>query len=279
MKIETPVKSSVTPVKSPTVQKVRSYTIDLPSKGQLYDGKSSVEITFLTTLDIKRLYNINKGTQTDSIEKLVGSKLLDFKVEDLTISDFWYILYWMRLNSFEKLPLELEWTCDKESKTDNTKLCNTSQKTPITGSSLVILEIDADYKEPAKITLSDGSVLPLRLLRVGDSIKIEELTKSRFKGKITEGDDWLLRKAAQIDNGKDLYDNYVTVSSMNTEDFFLLDSFEMEFSYGVKNVVNMTCSGCQEVSLIPFQIRLAHFFPSVQRSGFIRDAVRFGSES
>jgi hypothetical protein len=57
--------------------------VELPSKGRLYGGKSSVELTFFTLADVKRIYDISQGIKSDSLEKLVASKVHDYNLFDL----------------------------------------------------------------------------------------------------------------------------------------------------------------------------------------------------
>lgn len=268
----------VTVPKAQVEEKPRTYTIDLPSKGQLYDGKSTLEISFLTTKDIKRLYDIQKGTRTDTIEKLIGSKILDFDVNKLTMSDFWYVVYWIRINSFDKYPLEVNWVCKNYVSKDGDRVpCDTSQSSVISGSSLQIQEIDKDYKEPAILNLEGRDPINLKLVKIGDYVLAEKLKEAQFKGKMSESDSWFLDKALLIDNGESLYSNFLMISKFTPEEIFLLDSFEKEYNYGISNTVKVVCKSCQEVSFIPFQLTISEFFPSMQHSGRIRDAIRFSS--
>lgn len=279
MKIKTgpqPAPTQTTTVVESKAPAVRTYTINLPSNGQLYGGKKSIELTFFTTLDIKRLYDINKGTATDSIEKLVGSKILDFNITDMTVSDFWYVLYYIRINSFEKYPLEVEWDC---TRTPEGKLCGTKQTTPVTGDTLIIQEIDKDYTEPVFLKLPNYGEVAVRRLRIADTMGVESLIKTKYQSKASKGDEWLMTKAAMLANEKSLYENYLTVKGMTTDDIYTLDAFDTEYAYGVSSVMKFTCTGCQEVSLIPFQVGLKDFFPNVQSSRSVRDAIRFVPKS
>ena len=278
MKIDTSSKSShqyPTSTTENSQSKPRSYTINLPSGGRLYGGRSSVEASFFTTLDVKRLYDITKGTKTDSIEKLIGSKI-DLNIEELTISDFWYVLYWVRINSFEKHPLKVEWTCKKLKKGDT---CSTVNDSLIEGSNLVVEELDKEYKEPVTLKLPVHGDIKVKLRRVSDTIVADKLVDTKFNGKASEGDQWFIKLASSIDNGQSLYENYLLVSKLDPDDLMYLDSFESTYSYGVRTVVKVACKDCQEVSLIPFQIALEHFFPSNQSSSNFRNAIRFSDAS
>lgn len=35
-------------------------------------------------------------------------------ITDLTVGDFWYLMYWHRLNSYKKSPFTIQWVCDDE---------------------------------------------------------------------------------------------------------------------------------------------------------------------
>lgn len=263
--------------------KVQTFQVRLPSNGQLYGGKSSIEMILFNVADVKRLYDLSRGTTSDSIQRLVGEKILDFDVKKLTKADFWYILYWLRLNTFQSTPLRLKWTCYQPRKDNEELLCERENSSEVTNDCLVIEEISSDYVEPARYTLRNGEEIYLRLPRVGDDDEVRDVLHKEHNGKETTGDEWLCRLAALIDFPHaqlSLAERYQIVRNKDRftpDDIHAIDAFQEAFNYGPLNVVNLKCTGCQEVSQVNFRIGLEDFFPSVADREHIRNAVRFGN--
>lgn len=255
----------------------RTYTVDLPSKGLLYNGKSSVEVSLLTVKDAKRIFDISRGTKTDSIQKLITEKVIDFDAEELSKQDVWYLTYWIRLNSYPNHPIVHAWVCDKEYKGE---ICNTKNTSTVTSKELIIKELDSNYSEPVELKLPDYGTVLVRLPRYKDSEASTKLLKSLYNDKWTDGDFWQCIIASMIVDDSSLMDRYNLVRKTFTpDDLFMIDAFENEFLFGVMNYVNLKCSGCQEVSQVRFRISLPDFLPSMHTGSNIRNAIRFSKAS
>lgn len=270
-KLQTPApKPSVTSIPQPTQN---SYTVELPSKGKLYDGKATVELSFFTLGDVKRLYDISNGIKSDSMEKLIASKVHDFPLEELAVCDYIYLLYWLRINSFTSHPMEVSWTCNKNA-------CGLKNLTKVTTECVIQQEIDPDYTEPATIDLPDFGIIQVRQERVKDDREVDMVLDLLIGNTKTEGDEWLCKLAATWVDNRPLIDRYKDVrSKFSADDVHALDSFKREYAFGVKEQLNVKCYGCQEVSQKYFRLSIRSFLPSMEDSGSVRTRVRFGSTS
>jgi hypothetical protein len=249
--------------------------IELPSKGKLYNGKSSVEVSFLTVADIKRIYSINQGTSTDSIERLLASKIYDFDAFDLTVYDMWFLACWIRVNSCPMVPIQVKWECQK-LKSDSVN-CGKSNFSEVRGSTLEVKEIDSEYQEPVGLTLPNYGKVFVRLPRVRDDIDTTKFLTTYKGDQETSGDRWLCNLLHLIDNSMSLGDKIKLTkeNKITPDDVFYLSQFETEYQYGMRPYLNLKCEGCGEVSRIPFRLRMAHFLPEVRNTRTIRDAVTF----
>lgn len=252
-------------------QSVQSYTVELPSKGKLYNGKSTVELTFFTLGDVKRIYDISQGIKSDSLEKLISSKVLDFDVFELCQSDYWYVLYWLRINCFTSHPLEIEWTCNHAG-------CGVKNLSKVGKENLNQVEINPDYIEPASLELPDSGTIQVRLPRVKDDREIDAVV-DLLHGKLrSEGDEWLCKLAAMWVDNRNLMDRYKDVRSKFTpDDIFVLDSFQKEYSFGITEYLDVKCIGCQEVSRRYFRLSITSFIPSMEDSRSVRTRVKFSN--
>lgn len=270
-KSQKPVKA--TPIVNPAIKSETEpvYTVKLPSLGRLYGGIKEVEVTLFTLNDVKRLIEISKGTKSDSLEKLVSSKLINFS-SSLSRSDYFFILYWLRVNSFKNYPIKVDYQCIKCEKV------NTDQ--PVSGSNIDTKDIDPDYCEPVELDLPNAGKVQVRLLNLNDEKEISSVLSIIHKDKVTPGDEWLCTLAAMIVNNQPLFSRYEKVrKDFTSEDILTLDMFQDEFNYGVKNALKMTCPGCQEVNQVNFRLSMSVLVPSMGYGGSVRSRVRFSTVS
>lgn len=279
MKIETSKKkdTKLAPVKElkPSDSHPSIFNVKLPSAGKLYGGRDSVDVKLFTVADIKKMYDVTRGDSRESTDRLIGSKIVNFDYRQLTINDLWFITYWLRINSYANNPMTSKWTCYRTL--DGGKTCGTVNISSITGSTLEIINIDENFSEPVTLTLPNFGDIQLQLSRVGDSWSLLSTIEKMLGDKLTDGDRWIAKLATMILPGKDLYENYKTIQNkFSVDDVSYLEAFDNEFSYGVGDHVNLKCSGCQEVSPVKFRLHSIHFFPGIQHTNAIRNAVRFG---
>lgn len=107
------------PVAAPTSHKWSSPTAvedmmeldsDLPSNCFFYNFSDKLRIRQLQLADVERL--IVAATQDN--EFLVAdtvARCISWPVKDLTLGDYYFLLYWLRLNSYPKSPLVITWHC------------------------------------------------------------------------------------------------------------------------------------------------------------------------
>jgi len=268
-KNQKPVKA--TPIVNPVVssQTEPVYTVKLPSLGKLYGGISEVTVTLFSLNDVKRLIEISKGTKSDSLEKLITSKLINFPYS-LSRSDYFFILYWLRVNSFKNYPIKVDYQCVKCDKVNSDQ--------PVSGLNIDTKDIDLDYSEPVELDLPNAGKVHVRLLNLSDEKEVDSVLSIIHKDRATQGDEWLCSLAAMIVDNQPLFSRYEKVrKDFTSEDILTLDMFQDEFNYGVKNALKMTCPGCQEVNQVNFRLSMSVLVPSMGNAGSVRSRVRFSS--
>lgn len=83
---------------------------DLPSNSFFYSFTEKLRIRQLQLADVEKL--IVAATQDSEflVADTVG-KCISWPVKDLTLGDYYFLLYWLRLNSYPKSPLVITWHC------------------------------------------------------------------------------------------------------------------------------------------------------------------------
>lgn len=197
------------------------------------------------------------------------------RLDQLTYGDFWYVLAWLRINTFENAPFMIKWPCPK---------CNQANKKALVLSELDIVELPEEYKEPARITLPNSEVLSLRLQRVEDQTIVENYVKTVFnKDSATEEDLYVPSIAITIANGKSLHDNIQMISESEkytAEDLQILADFQNVFGHGMPRYISDKCGGTDgcgfSVERIRLYFRVYDTIPSNQYRGYIRNNIQFG---
>lgn len=107
-------------------------TIDgLPSNYRYYDFKS-LRIRPFVWADVRDLGIARSANRMQFLLEVV-SRCIDVPLGDLTLGDFIYICYWLRLNSYPKSPVIVTWSCRK---------CKHGNVTKIHSKTVSIIELE-----------------------------------------------------------------------------------------------------------------------------------------
>lgn len=237
--------------------------VSLPGD-RLYPEECRIQ-TF-TYGDASTLSLLPKTQDTTKLFEVIGRRL-SIDVKMLTLQDFWFILYWQRINSYSSFPVKLPWTCPH---------CKTKNIDELTGSKLIINDLDPDYTHGMEVEFPDLGVLKFRLKLVGDELLIKKyLRENDLTDSTPELFDELLTACMLDLNGGSLEERLHLVQNMSAQDQFILKALENEFDYGVKNYADFTCENdkCKEVVKVNYQFDLASFFPSFQDKSDVRSRV------
>lgn len=93
---------------------------ELPSKGMFYDF-TALSIRKFEFDELKKLCRGQASSDLRTVVSAVGATI-DRNIMKLTLGDYWFLMFWHRINSFIKSPLEISFTCVNEAHVARTKL-------------------------------------------------------------------------------------------------------------------------------------------------------------
>lgn len=224
-------------------------------------------MTLFTLPDVRSLYNISN---TQDERQLVGiiDKHTNQDVNALTVHDFNFCMYWHRINSYPRSPMQINWRCPH---------CVNQNNSNLESSSLVINAVDENYEHglPVPLPSLDEPVL-MRLQLVGDDERARRFL--REKHKIAAPDAGQVREAVVAcllspQYQGDLEAAFKTVTRLTPDDMFMVQTFEETFAYGVESYGKFNCRGCGRESSVNFSFSLTNFFPSDNDRRDLRDQI------
>ena len=91
----------------------------LPSQYKPYSSKYGVSFTeedfFIRGFRIEEMRLLSKAASLGENGHLLRAvdNCISVPVESLTIGDFWYVMFWLRTNSFTDFPYTVTWDCNQ----------------------------------------------------------------------------------------------------------------------------------------------------------------------
>ena len=218
---------------------------DIASEFALYPFKEIVMSGFL----LSELMLLAKANSTDSILPILKAvdNVIDVDVNILTIPDFFYMMYWLRIESFPKTPLYLPWTCDQ--KTEKGEVCGYKNLDRLmhTNMRTKYLKECKDHDKP----LPPGIAHPRALLL--ESLDLKDRNDPAYE---------IYKVAMWVEEGRTI-DDKVTVLMDQTTPTLYEDALHtaIRLKYGVEELANVNCKECGASRLYQLSISAATFLP------------------
>ncbi len=245
---------------------------NLPSEFIPYSQKQ----IFIRPFTISELKLLSKSIVLKDIKHLIKAvdNVIDIDVNDLTVGDFYYILMWLRLHSFPKSPIMVQWRCDESiyrslafepNSTQKTYLpagvapdeeqmsefeivsCNTGNNEAIHMTDITVQSLDEDFVMP------EGYDFPR--VKYLDDVQKEMINPEMEL--IAPAAQWIsgtwIEKMAKLENdpGLSLFD--------------MATALQETVIHGVSENAILTCRGCKKKSLYLLQINATTFFRQTRK--------------
>jgi hypothetical protein len=238
--------------------------VTLPGKA-MYDFPDEVYINTFTLEDLYQITTIGiQGDEKRLIQFMQSHLSVD--VSKLTETDFKYLLFWERLNSYSYNPITLSWECIK---------CLKDNKTEINETNLDYKELSSDYtKNGLIIELYSGEKIIWRIPTIQDTNIVKEFCKGKdpYVYALAE-----IAQCITFHNNPEivsLKDKLEKVKSFLPDDFSIFTHLNVEYTnYGIQDKANVVCSHCQARQDVEFQFGITNIFPSFPSSGSLRSRI------
>lgn len=94
---------------SKTVNESLMEDVHLPTGFHMYDWKN-LKVRRFTVENIRALIRARTTGNLIYLVRTVDATI-NRPISELTVADFWFLMYWHRINSYKKRPFTLTWTC------------------------------------------------------------------------------------------------------------------------------------------------------------------------
>lgn len=241
--------------------------INLPSNFHFYDfDKLSIR-----PLKAKEILKIYKASRTDSFNMLVQAvaPCIDRDIMLLTIGDFWSVLYWLKLNSFTKSPIEITWEC-RDPKHQSDVAAGTLDPKTLNNHDIVNKtqieehQLDVAALELGMLKLDVVKRFKLNPSTIGDTCEAVDLLNNKT---IEENDDFFTKYAAHIhsSHGLKLKDRYDTaLDALTPDDMLEIDQYIDLIQHGVNEEVQLKCKECGALRGVAISLNAHDFLPYIR---------------
>lgn len=264
--IDEPATESVAPT-SQTDSRYISITDDLPSKFVFYEF-DSLSIRPLTVIELKKIFKAHATRNFIFLIEAIGATI-DRPIMGLTMGDFWYLLYWQRINSYKRSPFVIDFECSNDAHNDKVAAAELEASTLknsviIDNSTLQIIDFDETLVETAVNDFYQTHNLYLHPNILQDFSDIMAAVKANKK--IDEEDDWLNKYASLIDpryGSLSVRRKKIEDLQLSPDDITAMEMFEKLTAHGVKEEFTVKCKECNASQTVVQSIDALQFFPAI----------------
>jgi hypothetical protein len=255
-----------TQVKSFAEQNPEFYSFELPSRFAFYPFKT-ISAKYLTGLHISKINRANtEGRIQHLVEALSSTLEPGISAFDLTPADFYYFMYWHRVNSYPKSPMKITAQCQNPKHIQDVL----AQKLPEKSLDIV------DILNKTTLDVKDFNGLPEGMQQLAEhlDLDVERMRDTiELSDHVLDSEDgdpefvYLAQYAAFLRRKPEcetLLQRVEVVRSMSPDTISELDEYIHAVStdaYGVKEYANVRCTECGASTRVQVSLEAHHFLP------------------
>jgi hypothetical protein len=250
--------------------------IELPSKFQFYSFKA-LSVRLLRGAEqakFNRAYQENRIKYT--VEAISATLEPGVSAFDLTPSDFYFLMYWQRVNSFTKSPQIISLICDNPEHVRRVMDPTVPEAEKLGPDTLQISEflngttLDTTHLEELEFdSLVAGlEQYPLGVETMADIVALEELIQDSVEGKAQNDNafnpeyGWLFSKACFLHRSLPIAKRIKIIEEMSVDDMALLETYiDKVTNYGVAEYGTVKCRGCGASKRVKIAFDALSFLP------------------
>lgn len=265
----------------------RFVSIDLPSNFIFYPFKT----ISVKPIGLNQQRKLSRGFAVGSMKIIIEAinTCIDQDIYQLTIGDFWYLMFWLKINSFKKSTWKIKYECESpehiqgilEKKFDPESLTNTLEVT----NSIIKehqLKITEEELQGYLESLDVSKHIHLYVATVQDLVEGDELLSlieqnndeessddgvSVRESDITDEDDTILKYASVLSReyGATLKERiqYLINADLSADSASELDEYIAKIDHGVEELVETSCIGCGTSKTVRLSLDVLTFLPAL----------------
>jgi hypothetical protein len=224
------------------------FQIKLPSRCTVYKDvdPAKIEIRTFKGKDEKLIAEIGAENFEKKFVALLKNVMKGIDPIQLTLGDEMYVALWETINSYSKdyyVTHECEHCLQK------------SEYTIDLSTQIDSVDLPEGFSEPQEVKLPDsGDLIKLRLLRVEDVLKVDEIAKLGQNV-------WLYRYALSIVDNQGIWDRVSYLENLSSKDIMYIRAFHDKFAHGPKMETSYSCQKCGGTGIMPVPFRLEMLLP------------------
>lgn len=246
-------------------------SIDLPSNFSLYKF-DTLSIRPFRIPDIKKLYRARQESSQRMLGQAIGAAI-DRNPFKMTVGDFYFLMYWLRINSFDKAPYEIKWTCGHpehvDKVNDGTLAYETLKNVALTDRTKVEThDMDIDATAAVMEDALEKFGVRLNAPTFADLVTLEEYAEENGEEEDFKETYFMMKYASFLDSndvqGNTLVEKEKWLSEKGEPALlFVLDKFQEVSDHSVVDRVKVTCKECGTSTEVAFSVDVLSFFPSL----------------
>lgn len=234
------------------------YATDLPGKS-LYSKEFNVKVRRVTPIEQKYILSLSQKTQhtnkeyIDFVKKIISIDNPEVQFEDLYWFDVIFLLYQIRFTTYQRYPIQLQFTCS-ECKKEFTHTLDIGSIIPTEPQAL-----------NTSIHLTNFGDTPIRQKVMGDDIRIEEFMKELGLDENDYASRVLLLDLCLISNGRTLKEMYKLAENddITAEDLLEIEKWYTTNTWGIEEKANTICPHCKKEASKRYYLSIEDYFSAI----------------
>lgn len=226
------------------------FEIELPGL-KLYNGLDRLQIKKITPFIHKKILSLaSLEAESEKYIDLINELILNYDLKELYLDDLSYILYQIRLTSYNMVPITFRITCP---------YCNEVTKVTLDPASLEITEKDSF----PTIALENFGEKTIRYRKIKDDYVIDKFLKEKGLNNEDPFYRTLVVDALVLDEWKPLEEvwDLMEKGEITVQDTLQIENALINNSYGVKQEITFECKHCNEEVTQAYELSLSDYFP------------------
>lgn len=243
---------------------------DLPSRFVFYPYNT----LSIKTFDVGAIRKIFRAVTLQKLQPIVEviSSSIDpgKRATDLTVQDFWALMFWERINSYKKTTYNLTLNCTDADHLEKVRTCEVSKDTLKSEhifksvNDFRVKMLDADKVVEFVTRVKETYGIGLYPTTIGDNLEMEALIEDTKNEDDRADIVWFSRLASNINraHGKTVKDRMAFLSTVESPDFLEeVEQFIELCNHGIEEVVKLPCKHCGVMQEVEVSFDALSFFP------------------